>query len=278
MSEFARATLPKRNDRDRYGVTLDGQWSIGDKLHGGYLLAVVARAAAARADEAKPDAHPDVSAISATYVQPPEPGAAEVVTELLRSGRSATQVQARLVQGGATCVSALMTFGALGADDPYWTSSAPVDLPPRERCVRIPVESPGVDTRLSLMGMVEQYIDPAALGFAIGEPSRRGFVGTWVSLADGTAWDPFSMLIALDPSPPVSLEMGIPGWAPTLQLTAFVRRHPAPGPLQVHTSSAEISDDRMDETTTVWDSEGRVVGQAVQLAGVRIPVPAKQRR
>lgn len=275
MSAFERATAVTRIAPDRYSVTLSDEWTIGDKLHGGYLMAVAAKAAAARVAEGNPEAHPHVSAISATYVEPPVPGSAEVQTDVLRAGRSATQVQVRLVQDGKPCVSALLTLGALSDDAPHWTSSEPAPLPPRARCVRIPVEAPGSGMRLPLMGVVEQHIDPAALGFAIGEPSRRGYVGTWVELADKSLWDSFSMLVALDPSPPVSLEMGIPGWAPTLQLTAFVRRLPAPGALQVHTSAAEIGGDRMDETTTVWDSAGRLVGQAVQLAGVRIPVAAK---
>lgn len=274
MSEFDRATLPQWIGADRYAVTLGEQWTIGDKLHGGYLIAVIAKAAAERVNEEKPGIHPHVSAISATYVQAPRTGEAVVETSLLRSGRGASQIEARLIQNGAVCVSSLITFAALSDEDPHWTSSTPVELPPRDRCVRIPVEQPGTSLRLPLMGVVTQHVDPAALGFAVGEPSRRGYVGTWVELADGAHWDPFSMLIALDPSPPVSLEMGIPGWAPTLQLTAFVRRLPAPGPLQVHTEATEIGGDRMDEITTVWDSTGRLVGQAVQLAGVRIPVGA----
>ncbi|MFC7731247.1 acyl-CoA thioesterase domain-containing protein [Actinomadura keratinilytica] len=56
MKEFSRATAvrprtegdhPETGERRaEFDADLDAQWSVGDKLHGGYVLAVMARAAA----------------------------------------------------------------------------------------------------------------------------------------------------------------------------------------------------------------------------------------
>lgn len=71
--------------------------------------------------------------------------------------------------------------------------------------------------------------------------------------------------------PPASYDLGLPGWAPTIQLTAHVLRLPAPGPVKVRLSVTEVGGGRMDETAMVWDSRDRLVAQATQLAAIRVP-------
>jgi hypothetical protein len=74
----------------------------------------------------------------------------------------------------------------------------------------------------------------------------------------------------VDALPPVTFNLGAPGWVPTLELTAYVRARPAPGPLQIRQRGRLVVDGRLDEVCDVWDSEGRLVAQATQLAGVRV--------
>ncbi|WP_278312681.1 thioesterase family protein [Lolliginicoccus levis] len=263
MTTFDSASRSEEVSPGVYEVNLDGRFAVGDKLHGGYLLATTARAAAHGALR-----HPDLSAVSATFISPPGPGRAVVETTVLREGKSVTQVHAVLRQGGTDCLAALITLGALQNADPFFSTAARPQIPDEESCVQIPANGPFV---LPIMDVVQHRVDPGVLGFVAGKPRGSGQVGAWIRHADGAPWDPFSLLIPLDASPPVSLELGVTGWAPTIQFTAFIRNAPAPGPVQVHTTSAEISSGRMDETTTVWDSAGRIVGQAMQLAGVRLP-------
>ncbi len=58
---------------------------------------------------------------------------------------------------------------------------------------------------------------------------------------------------------------------PTLSLTAYVRARPAPGPLRIRQTAHSIDDHRVDEACEIWDSTDRLVGQATQLAAIRIP-------
>ncbi|MDH2430189.1 thioesterase family protein [Sphaerisporangium sp. TRM90804] len=271
MGTFSEATrLVAREgttDRREFGATLDPQWAIGDKPHGGYLLSVLSRAAS----EAAGERHPHLTAIGGSFLEAPAAGPADVRVEILREGRGATQVRARLSQDGRPCVEALITLGRLETAGSWWSSGPPVELPAERDCLRAPPEAPGADFRVPLMEVVELRLDPAQLGFAFGAPAREGRLSGWWRLADGSDWDPASLLVALDPAPPVSFELGLGGWVPTIQFSASIRRLPAPGPVRAAWRTMDVSNDRMDQTTHVWDEAGLLVGQSSQIHGVRIP-------
>ena len=78
------------------------------------------------------------------------------------------------------------------------------------------------------------------------------------------------LLLAVDALPPVAFELGRPGWSPTFELTAHVRRHPAPGWLRVRVSSRTLGGGLLEEDAEVWDSADRLVAQSRQLARVRL--------
>jgi hypothetical protein len=78
---------------DRFEGEVDPAWTIGGKPNGGYLLAMLGRAATWNGD------HPHVIAASAHYLHSPDPGPIVIETEILRRGRSASQVRTRIVQG-----------------------------------------------------------------------------------------------------------------------------------------------------------------------------------
>ncbi|MGW0803600.1 thioesterase family protein [Nonomuraea sp. NPDC002799] len=268
MGTFQEATALTALGDGAFGTVLDAQWSVGSRLHGGYLLAVLGRAACA---SAAGEGHPHVTAVSGTFVEPPEPGAAVARVETLRIGRSVAQVRAALLQEGRTRVEAHVTLGLLDDSGPWWSAHEPVALPPEEDCFLTPVDPPGAGFPVPLMAVVEERIDPDHLAFAFGAPSKRGVVASWQRLADGSDWDPLSLLVALDPVPPVSFDLGLSGWVPTIQLSAYLRRLPAPGPVRVLLTATDVGGDRMDEVARVWDSKDRLVAQATQLAAVRLP-------
>lgn len=265
MGSFKEATAIEASGPGAFNTDLDAQWSVGGKLHGGYLLAVVARAAAELSE------HPHLTAISGSFPAAPEPGPATIQVEFLQASRTLTQLRARLTQNGKPCVEALITQGTLTEDDPWWTTVQPPDMPAEQDSFRFPAQAPGNAFVIPILDVVETRVDPAAIGWATGQPARQGVIATWQRMADGTDWDPLSLLVALDPVPPVSYELGAPGWAPTLQFSAYVRRLPAPGPVRVRMNAHDVTNNRMDEAAFAWDSSGRVVAQATQFAAVRLP-------
>src|SRR5438270_2309025 len=100
---FAEVSALTHAGGGRFRADISAQWTIGNKPNGGYLLAMMGRAAVA----AGPHAH--VLAASAHYLWAPEPGPADITAEVLRAGRSATQVRVGLSQGGRACVESLFT-------------------------------------------------------------------------------------------------------------------------------------------------------------------------
>jgi hypothetical protein len=248
-----------------FTAQLDPQWCIGDKLNGGYLLAVLAGAAA---QVAGPD-HPHPEAVSAHFVAAPEPGPATVSVRLLRRGRAASQLHAVLSAGGRLCVEALLTCGRLApATPPYWSGVEPPDLPPEADCIPVPAHP---QVPVPLFEAVSLRLDPASAGFAAGRPSGRGEMTAWLRIPPDRP-DPAALLVALDTLPPATFDLGLlASWVPTLELTTYLRALPAPGPLRVRQRARLVAADRVDEQCDVWDATGALVGSASQLAAVRLP-------
>jgi hypothetical protein len=121
------------------------------------------------------------------------------------------------------------------------------------------------------MNRTDLRLDPESLAFTRGELSGRADLRGWVSFADDRPVDALALLFFLDALPPATFGLAFTGWVPTLSLTAYVRACPAPGPLRIRQTAHSIDDHRVDEVCEIWDSTDRLVGQATQLAAIRIP-------
>jgi acyl-coenzyme A thioesterase PaaI-like protein len=268
VAAFHEATQV-RPTPDGFEADLDPLWTVGGKPNGGYLLAILARAAVEAAGT-----HPDPLSASAVYLSPPDPGPASVTVEVLRTGRSASQARARLWQKDRACVEALFTLGTLAAaGEPRWTDAAPPPVPAFEDLLATPAEAPGTGLRIDMLAQFEQRIDWQA----VGEPGgrREGATGPgelrgWALLPDGVGWDPVSLLFAADAFPPATFTLGSNGWTPTLELTVYVRALPSPGPLRVRQRARLLTETLVDQVCEIWDAQDRVVAQATQLAAYRM--------
>lgn len=260
--------------------TADGTWSarltdgwlVGGGVNGGYQLATLGHAIS-RTLPAKPD--PFV--VSAYYLSAATAGPATIATRVLREGGSVATVAADLRQGDEARLTALTTYGDLSAlpDDVRTTADEP-DLPPVEECVPNTVAPEELRQVAPLMDRFDMRFDPATVGWAVGEPSGEGMLQAWFRLIDGRDPDPLSLLMVVDALPPVTFDLGMPGWAPTLELTAHVRAVPAPGWLKVRHHTRNMAGGMFEEDCEVWDSAGRLVAQSRQLA--RQPRPPEPRR
>ena len=268
--ELGKASVVEPLGGGRYGAMLDPGWAIGSKQHGGYLLVVLAKAAVAEAASGAPAELPHPAAISAHYLAAPDSGPAEVMVEVLRQGRTASQARATLVAGGRRCVEALVTCGKLSpSGPPYWSDVPVPELPPEQDCLAAPASDPRFT--VPIFAEVEVRLDPATAGFAVDRPAMAGEVRGYARMAP-TPPDPYAVLVALDILPPATFDLGLTGsWVPTMELTAYLRALPADGPLRVRQRARLVADSRVDEDCQVWDSTGALVGSATQLAALRLP-------
>ena len=247
-----------------HAVDIDESWSVGGKPHGGFLL----RTAVALALD---EAHPHPLAVSAHYVSSPDHGTAEVEVERLRTGRRVASSRVRIAQAGAVRAEVLVSAGTLSDADPYWTRGAtPPELPPVEDCPRTPAVGP-TGIRVGYFDHVDLRMDLATAQWAVGRPAGNAEVRGWMRNADERPVSPLDLLVFADAMPPVTFDLGLMGWVPTLELTVHLRGLPAPGWLRVAQRASVLRDGWLDEECEVWDSAGQLVVQARQLAGYRLP-------
>ena len=262
VPEFDRQIALERRDDGDFAAELSAGWLVGGGVNGGYLLAVIGNALRA----SLPD-KPDPIVVSAYYLSAATPGPATVSIDVRRDGGSIATAAADLRQGADARITALATYGDLSrlGDDVRTTAEEPV-LPPPDECVPNTMAPPEVRAIAPLMDRFDMRFHPDHIGWAVGQPSGNGVLSAWFRLVDGREPDPISLLMVLDALPPVTFDLGMPGWAPTLELTAHVRARPAPGWLKVRHATRNMAGGMFEEDCEVWDSTGRLVAQSRQLA------------
>jgi Thioesterase-like superfamily len=90
----------------------------------------------------------------------------------------------------------------------------------------------------------------------------------YFELRDGRDPDAYLLALAVDGLPPVVFGLGATGWAPTVELTWYMRAVPCPGPLRVAARGRHVGGGWFDEEAEVWDAADRLVAQSRQLARV----------
>ncbi|MFC7339877.1 thioesterase family protein [Saccharopolyspora griseoalba] len=263
-NSFADVSAIEETAPGEFTAEADPEWTIGGRPNGGYLLAMLGRAAARSAT------HQHVLAASAHYLHSPKPAPVHLTAEVLRTGRSASQVRTRMTQDDTPCVEAMFTLGTLSPDgDPQWNGGMPAPV----ACGQAECEPITGSGGPAIMDQVDLRIHPDDFGFARGAPNGSGVLRGWLGLPDDEDFDPIALLYAVDSFPPATMNIALTGWVPTLELTAYIRALPAPGPVRILHRAHLIDDNRVDEACYVWDSRDRLVAQATQLAGIRLDPP-----
>jgi acyl-CoA thioesterase len=259
------------SEAGRYSGTIAPIWTIGKKLHGGTLVAASAAAATRRLRTVAP-ALSEMFPIAASsdFLGAPEPGDVEYEVRIRKTGRQICLVDTGLVQGGRTLVHTAFTFGHLDDDTPAYTAEGYPDMPaePTADAVFYAPDSP-MGRLVHVAQGASVALDPSWARFLDqeqGEPRLR----LWIRAREGDQQDPdvaaYFAMMAGDMSPPVPMNLGHFGWSPTVQMTTYLRRRPAPGWLRVIATAHEIGGRMFDEDQLVLDSAGAVVAQTRQLA------------
>jgi hypothetical protein len=261
---------------------INQHWTIGPKVHGGAMLALCAKAArlafgGERSDggnghgEAAGDVQP--IAVTGNFLWAPDPGPMRLVATVRKRGRRVSLVDVELHQGDRIAVRSSVTLGDPEHHVPPLLSFNPV----------VPLMTPEPPPGLAPIGPGHPMADIVHLAHGcdirpalhtLGPRSDGGppVFEYWVR-PKGVAPDVLFALLCGDVSAPVTFAVGRSGWAPTVQLTAYLRAMPADGWLRVMCTAVQIGQDWFDEDHIVVDCEGRIIVQSRQLA--MVPPPAQ---
>jgi acyl-coenzyme A thioesterase PaaI-like protein len=265
---FSESTVVADAGDGRFTAEIGERFAVGDKAHGGLLMVLLAKAALGRLAAGTGTAL-DPVAISTEFLRAPGLGPVEMSTEVLKLGRTASVAAVRMTQGDKLMLTATVTAGRLPTDAPRWSDLPDIAAePPAEALDR---SASRLVPAVGLAASTEVRYDGGTIPFVRGEqgpPIIRGW-----TRPIGEEPDVLYALLAGDILPPTLFNLGDPGWAPTVQLTALLRAHPAPGWLRLESRSASVRGTWFDEDVTVVDSAGRLVCQARQIALAPLPRP-----
>ena len=254
-----------------YTAHIDPIWTIGPKVHGGCMMAVCAAAArdVVRAASGARELQP--VAVSANYLSAPDPGDVRLVTTIRKQGRQVCLVDVELWQGERLAVSAAVTLGAPDVAEPRHREPLALDALPAEPTA----DSSAITDEHPMAAIVhvakgcDLRVDPAAARFLTGEqgdPVNRMWARPMPEDEADTDTAALFAIMLGDISAPVTMNRGMFGWAPTVQLTTYLRRLPEPGWLRVMASAEVLGDTWFEEDHVVLDSSGQVIVQSRQLA------------
>ena len=284
MTTFDEATAVRRIGEGRYEARADQRFAIvapgsstPPAVNGGVLIATVLRAVL----DCSPLPHP--VATSAHFLRVAKLAPAHIEVTWLKTGRTAATARARLVQGSEAVLETTVTTGTVPASEAgsgtrgngqgtaalRWTDAPPV-LPPIEQCVELGPWRGTVadDGTAGYAAQVSMLFDPAVTGWVNDQPSGLPQMRGYLALREPREPDALLLAMAVDGLPPVVFGLGATGWAPTVELTMYMRMVPAPGPLRVAARCRHVSGGWFDEEAEVWDAAGNLVAQSKQIARV----------
>ncbi|MBA4023171.1 MAG: thioesterase family protein [Gordonia sp.] len=264
-----RTDGPSGPDHIDYTAVIDPVFTIGPKVHGGTTQMLSAKAALAGFVATAPEGAPPAAglapvAISTNYLGAPDPAEITLKVWVRKRGRTVSLVDVEVHQNGRNLIHSTVTIGTLDTDGHF---SAPTPL------TALPIEPPDdviwVDQSpmgdvMHLSASIDVAIEANSLAFIKGEKADPVF-RMWARPKEGVTDELFAILSG-DLSAPVVMNLHLFGWAPTVQLTTYLRRLPAPGWLRIQASSTEVGHGWFEEDHLVIDSAGDVIVQTRQLA------------
>lgn len=254
--------VPDEAGRSLWAAEVAEGWDILGNTNGGYLQAIASRAAAAAVGR------PDPVTMTGHFLAPTGAGAATVDVEVVRVGRRFATARATVSVGDRAVLTTLGTYGDLSEPDddaPTLVTSVPPELPDPDDCVAH--EPGGGPLPPAFAGKVEMRVHPDDMGFVEGHASGRALMRGWFRLRDGEPVTSHALVCAVDAFPPTIFNANLPtGWTPTVELTAHLRRRPAPGWLACEFTSRNVTGGFLEADGLVWDADGHLVAQSRQLA------------
>lgn len=270
LTQFAQQTSVVTVGRGSYEAVMDRSWWIIDGPNGGYVAAIVLRAIIT--EVADPSRRPRT--LSLQYLRAPKAGPVRVEVVVERSGRSVSNVSARMTQDGRALVIAMAVLAAErpapvsfdeGPGLPTMPDGSPVPMP--EDVPRVEVD-PDRDVPMRRHYDLRWVIGDLPFHPA-GSTVRTAKVGGWLRPAEREPVDEVVLAAMSDAwMPPIFSRIDHPLAVPTIDLTVHFRGLPS-DPLDhcfVLFESPLASGGYLTEHGRLMDRAGRLLAESRQLA------------
>lgn len=276
-TRFATETSVEPTAPGTYTGYMHPSWWIATGPNGGYVAAVVLRAIVAQVDD--PARRPRT--LTVQYLRPPAEGPVEISVVVERTGRTVSNVTARMVQDGRLLVLAMAALAldresAISFDEspglPTGSDRTPLPLPEQ-----IPVAEVDPDHDVPMRVHYDTRWALGALPFGLGgdlpvegsEP--RALAGGWLRPAEQEPVDEVVLAAMTDAwVPPIFSRVTAPLGVPTVDLTVHFRALPE-DPRDfcfVEFSSPLAANGYLVEHGRILDRHGRLLAESRQLAVV----------
>ena len=258
LKTFDHDTKTSVQDNRSFSGKVSENWNIGGVPNGGYLLSIVSDALA------KVAAHPDPFSISAYFMNPGISGEeCRIETDVLKTGRSTQTISAKFIQDGKERIRVTSVYGdlekSLGISDEI-DEVSPV-IPSSSDCLPRTGALQGIE--LSIEEQVEVRLHPE---FFVSDKLATAESLGWVRFCDGRAPDTRALILFCDVFPPSPFKkFGVLGWVPTIEISITIIKKPAPGWITGQFRTDSVSNGRMIESGSLWDSTGQLVAKSRQL-------------
>jgi hypothetical protein len=247
-------------DDKSYKTTVAGNWSINGTPDGGYLMALLARAAMERSDKR------GLSVLTANFIARSEPGPAALIVEKMGATRNFDRWQVSLVQGEVETLRSMVTLTdpSPGQAGRRYEKAAPV-LATAETCIKFG-QMPGY----TLFENMDVLLDPNCSGWIAGDLAERSELRGWIKFTDDRPFDPPALMLIADAfPPPIFVSQGMVAWVPTIEMSVNIRNLPATRWLKCVFRSRFLNGGMVEEDGEIWDEAGELVAISRQVAQFR---------
>ena len=262
MHVFDQDTRITPGDDNRYEAAVAGNWSINGTPDGGYLMALLARAAMAHSEKS------ELSLLTANFIGRSVPGPAELSVAKMGATRNFDRWQVSLIQERAEKLRSMVTLTnpLQGQAGKRYEKDAPV-LAPAEACVRL-----GEMQGYTLFDNMDVRLDPGCSGWIAGDLGERSELRGWIKFKEDRPFDQAALMLIADAfPPPILVSQGMVAWVPTLEMSVNVRNLPQSRWLKCVFRSRFLNGGMVEADGEIWDAAGELAAISRQVAQYRKP-------